>query len=302
MLMTSLVGQNFENFAMLVQIVRQNLQSPESSECMTLILEKGFQALLEVLLDDFMPIGLDPQDIIDLERAPGAILSLAARLQPGTEPIQPQIKFFQTRKHRILLIDVLMSLLIIKKPTMWELFFGPEQEARQFGLFKKLAFWQVLSVDSRERKMLDQVVSLLLFDSLPEAIIINKTSVFGMSRRAARNPRNGVLHEALLGRGDQPRRRFQRVLLSNPVFIVHAPFVPNFRPEQPAGPVRAGLPAATHGHRTQELLEPVRVDEGLRHDDDRLGQAHSAGLASAAESASEDIHPVPDDFSAGALG
>lgn len=183
--MTSLVGQNFENFAMLVQIIRQNIQSPENTECMNLILEKGFRALLEVLLDDFMPIGLDSQDLLDLDNAHNLVNSLIPRSRINAEPIQPQIKFFQTRKHRILLLDVLISLVIVKKSAMTELFFGKEQELRKFCLFKKLAFWQMLTVEARERNMLDQVMLFLLFDSQPEAIIINKTGVFGLSRRSS---------------------------------------------------------------------------------------------------------------------
>lgn len=202
-LMASLVAQNFANFGLLVQVVRQNLQNPENTDCMDLLLEKGFPALLELTLDDFVPLGVDAQAVLDLENAHSVVASLAQGAR--AELIQPQIKFFQTRKHRLLFLEVLLSLAAVKKPAMAELFFGAEQERRQFVLFKKLALWQALTSEPREQLLLDQSVCFLLFDSLPEAIIANKTAAFGLNRDLPANRRSGVLGQRLFGRGCQTR-------------------------------------------------------------------------------------------------
>ena len=181
--MKSLTQSKFEDFPMLIQIVRQNLQNPQSSDCMSLIINKGFSVLLEIVLNDLFPSVLDPQDIFN----PNAVLSIFdsfdQKINSNFDVIYPKIKFFQILKNRVLFLDILLSLVLVKKDAMMEFFFGSEQERDGFTIFGKLVIWQVFTRDIRERALIDKTILLLLFNALPEMILTNKTVPFGGANR-----------------------------------------------------------------------------------------------------------------------
>lgn len=176
--MKSLLNGNFQNFPMLIQIIRQNLQNPQNSEYMEHILLKGFPELLDQILDGILPIKVDNSTLQNPEMINKIIDSIGQKSQNKTEIIQPELHFFNNTKMRIVFLDILMSLVLVKKKLSWEMFFSKDQETQHFRLFKKLIIYQVLVRECGEKHMIDQIILLLLFESLPESILTNKTVSF----------------------------------------------------------------------------------------------------------------------------
>ena len=181
--MVSLLKGSFQDFPLLVQIVRQNLQNPEGSETMEMVLAKGFASFFEIVLDDLLPAMLNPLDLFNAETVLSIFESFSLNKGQNLDIIFPKIKFFQNKKNRVLVLDAMLSMALVKKDLIRDIFLGNNQEKLEFHLLKKLVIWQVFSEDLRERHLLDQIVLSLLFDSLPEMILTNKTLPFGGSNR-----------------------------------------------------------------------------------------------------------------------
>jgi hypothetical protein len=181
--MQSLTQSKFEDFPLLIQIIRQNLQNAENSENMSIILNRGFSVLLEMILSDFFPSVLDPKRIWDSSAVVSIFESFEQKQNPGFQVIYPKIAFFQEIRNRVLFLDILISLVLVKRETVKEMFFGEDQQGGNFSLFGKLVIWQVFAEDPRERALLDNIMLLLLFDGQPESLLINKSVGFFSANR-----------------------------------------------------------------------------------------------------------------------
>jgi hypothetical protein len=243
--MSSLLSKNYDNFAMLVQIIRQNLQNPENSEFMELILNKGFPNFLEQVLNDILPINFETSSLINVDVIQSIINSFDHKTKNQNDIIQSRSKFFQSRKKRIMLLDILMSLVLIRKKILWDLFFGKNQESQDFQLFKKVVVWQVLSQEVRERQMLDQLILFLFFDSLPESILTNKTVSFGLNRKNF-NRRNGICYGTILRYVEQYKLKSANLLISGFIRLVYRIFIKSFRTKKYFFDPFFMLPCNTH--------------------------------------------------------
>lgn len=178
-LINSLLQGDYQNFPLLIQIVRQNLQNPECSDNLTMLFNNGFESLLEQILHDFLPASINLNDIMNSEN----IIKLLKTSNNKKELIDPKIKFLKIQKNRILFLDILVSMILIKKELVRELFLGRKQENQKFHLFKKLVIWQVITKEPRERHLLNRFLLCLFYNSLPEIILTNRTIPFGGNNR-----------------------------------------------------------------------------------------------------------------------
>ena len=66
-LLKSLLNKNYEDFPLLIQIVRQNLQNPECSDGLIMLFNNGFNNLLEQILNNFLPANINLDDIFNVK-------------------------------------------------------------------------------------------------------------------------------------------------------------------------------------------------------------------------------------------
>lgn len=142
-----------------------------------MLFDNGFKNLLEEILNNLLPAKINLEDIFNLEN-----IMIIFNLKLN-QIIVPKIYFFQNQKNRILFLDILISMILIKKDFVREMFFGREQEKKKFHLFKKLVIWQVLTKEPRERYLLNSFMLFLFFDSLTEIILTNRAIPFGSNNR-----------------------------------------------------------------------------------------------------------------------
>lgn len=176
-----LINHDYSNFGLLVHVIRQNHVNRDSFNTLSILNNFGIFDFLSIFLQIFQPEDFDPK----LNFNASYFLS---KMYDNNfdffskEGYDQKFGFFKDQKKRIYILDLILSLCLLRQSLMQNYFFSESQKQISYLSFKQLVCWQILTKNAQEKIMINQILTMLLFDYVQENIIFNGQSLKSLNQ------------------------------------------------------------------------------------------------------------------------
>lgn len=162
-------------------MIRQNHINRDSFNTLSILNNFGIFDFFSIFLHIFQPAEFDPKLNFNasyfLSKMHDEDFDFFSK-----EGFDEKFGFFKDSKKRIYILDLILSLCLLRQSLMQNYFFSESQKQISYLSFKQLICWQILTKNSQEKMMVNQILTMLLFDYVQENIIFNGQSLKSLNQ------------------------------------------------------------------------------------------------------------------------